>query len=177
MIYTVVVLVIVALLIALTIAGEKKKGLSKFFFYTNISLFILGVGLFVSALIIANNQINSLDIESEFYSWVKDSWDIYCDLSVAPFISLLVVNLMASILGIFVPKYQTPISLVLRKTVSIFSSVLFLLLPYYGYITLNDTIPLLTFMIIAGIGQSLVIRLASAVDMTNQIRNNRGKTL
>ncbi|MBE6616321.1 MAG: hypothetical protein E7627_00035 [Ruminococcaceae bacterium] len=175
MIYTLVVVFVAVLLLALTILQGKYKNQPKVFLYINLSLFIIGVALMAVSYIIGIDGINSIDNEPDLHSWAKDFLDLYYDISFVPFALLLIINLIASILGIYVTKYQTPISKILRYTVSIFSSILLLLIPFYGYFTLNDSIPLLLYMALSGIGQALTMRIANVVELTNQIRRNRGK--
>lgn len=174
MIYTFVVVFVAVLLLALTIAQGKYKNQPNVFLYINLALFAVGASLMIVSYIIGINGINSIDNEPDLQSWAMEFLCLYYSLSLVPYILLLIINLIASLLGIYVPKYQAPISKVLRNTVSFFSSILLLLIPFYGYFTLNDSIPLILYMTLSGIGQALTMRIANVVELTNQIRRNRG---
>lgn len=174
MTYTIVVLFIIALLSTLSILGEKKKRNGKLFLIINASLFAVGAVMLTSSYFAGVHSINALDSGSDLYSWSKEFFDLYFDMSMWPFAFLLVITVIAAILGIFSPKYQTPVSRVLRHTVSLFSSLLLLLIPFYGYFTQNESVPLLLFMALSGIGQALMIRASNAIDLISQIRVNRG---
>lgn len=173
MIYSILVIIIIASLVTLSILSYKQKHPTALL-WINTSLFLTGVTLFVLSYTIGTSQINALVEDTALQSWAKDYFDLYYDLSVIPFIVLFVINTIAVVLRVFDSRHRKALSQILSRAVSILSSLLLLLIPYYGYFTQNDEIPLILFIMLSGIGQALVIRAADAIGLIYPVYIIRG---
>ena len=172
MMYTIIIFLITAALITLTIFSEKKAKYCRAFMYVNLALAVLGVALIIAAHVVATNQINQFYSESGFYSWASDFYELYYLISFPAFILLFITNVLAAIVSPTGGKNGKNVSKILRLIVSITSSVLLLLLPYYGLFTQNNSLKLYIYIMISGVGQALIIRLSDMLRLMIQIQKS-----
>lgn len=171
MIYTTVIILTIISLAILSIFAEKKQEKRRTFCIINFTLFALGVVFLICSYCIGQSKINSYSADIEYFSWANDFFNLYYDLSMLPFVILFAINLAASVISIFDPRQARPVPRILRKVVSLASSLLMLILPYYGLFTQNENIPLYIYIMISGIGQALIMRCSDAVTLIHSNNN------
>ena len=172
MMYTVIIFLITATLITLTVLSEKKAAYQRVFMYINLALAVLGVAMIITAHVVATNQINLYYSDAGFYSWASDFYELYYLITFPAFILLFVTNTIAALVSPSEGKTGKNISKLLRIIVSIASSVLLLIIPYYGLFTQNNNLKLYIYIMISGVGQALIIRLADMLRLMMQIRKS-----
>ena len=172
MIYTIIIVLITALLITLSVLAEKKQNLTRSILYINLILSIFGVTLIICAHLIANSKLNLYLYDEAFHSWASDFYELYYLISFPAFILLFVTNTLAALVRPTEGKKGKYISKLLRIIVSIASSVLLLIIPYYGLFTQNNNLKLYIYIMISGVGQALIIRLADMLRLMMQIRKS-----
>ncbi|MBE6626849.1 MAG: hypothetical protein E7628_06700 [Ruminococcaceae bacterium] len=172
MIYTIIILLITAVLISLSVLTEKKPDLTRTMMFLNLSLSVIGAALIVLAHILATTKMNHFASNAGFHSWVSDYYQLYYLISLPAFILLFISNTVAALVNPIEKRKMKRISQILRLTVSIASSVLLLLLPYYGLITQNNQLQIYVYIMMSGIGQALIIRLSDMLGLIAKIRNS-----
>ncbi len=172
MIYTIIIILISAILTALSIFAIKKPSHAKALIFVNLSLFVLGAALMVGSHLIATSKIDLFSSDALFHSWAIDFYNLYYMIAMPAFILLLVINVIAAVLGLFDSKQRTGFPKTLRIVASISSSVFLMLIPFYGFITQNEYIEFYTYIMASGIGQALVIRVSDMIGLIKTKHNS-----
>ena len=169
--YTLIITLITAALIALTVFAEKKPNCARMLMYINLILALLGAVMTVASHALATTEIDRFLTDVEFHSWISDFYDLYYLIALPAFILLFLTNTVAALVGLY-DKKQKRIAKLLRPAVSVASSVLLMILPYYGLITENSRIRIYVYIMLSGIGQALIIRLADMLGLLGKIRKS-----
>ncbi|MBP3378722.1 MAG: hypothetical protein J6L96_08235 [Clostridia bacterium] len=177
MIYTLIILIITAALITLSVLAVKQSKLSKILVFVNLSLAVAGACTMLVSHLIATNKIDYFISDTGFYSWAIDFYNLYYMIAMPAFILLLIINVLASLIGLYDGKQRTGLPKTLRTIVSISSSVFLMLIPFYGLITKNSNVEFYTYIMASGIGQALIIRIADMIGLIKTKPNSHDAPL
>ncbi len=171
MIFIIISLIIIAAYIYLTAATSKKSAKLKTYRLINASLGILGALIVIGSYLIGYLSINNSKNDPEWACWAGDMFNIYFDLTIKVLLILLAAVIVSSLLSLTNKKSQGGFFRKIRLITPIAISAILLVITYfYAPATDNAVLPLHVFIYFAGIGESLVMRFAYAVEYTLDIR-------
>lgn len=156
--------------IFLTVLGELKKNLQKPLAIVNAILAAAGAVILAVVYFAADSSIGGS--ETELAEWAGNMLSVYYQITIPVFLVLLGVTLLSSSAAIPDRNQHVGFPPKIRVMASCASSVILLIIaPFYGFMTVNDSIPLHTFICWFGVGQALVMRLSFVPEYFGRIRS------
>lgn len=167
----------------LTVYGETKRGRqsSQMLFFANVALSAVGLFLLAGTFFVARTTVLGGNFDAEFSEWAWDMLTVYYQLSLVPFAVFLGITAIALVLAMAegnrrptrygdAPSFK--FSLCLAAAV-VFSVVMLLLAPMYAFMTVNESIALENYVLLTGIGESLLLRAPLLIEYGIRMRRER----
>lgn len=145
----------------LTVFGETGRGRNhtSALFFSNLALTSVGALLLVCTFIIAKGAITSGGFDAEFSGWAWDMFSFFYILSLILTAVFLGIAVLACLVAVFDRKQRAGFPLKVRLSVLVvFSLIPMLLAPMYSFMTVNESVALDSYVLLTGIGESLLLR-------------------
>lgn len=163
---------IAAVLILLTILGERKNARPKRYLIWNLTLTGIGVLLLIAARLAFRLIVTAERTSEAFCEWARDMVRVYYAVSDPILILLFCITVISAVMAIAEPKQRRPLPTGLRLYTSLVSSIVFLLVsPLYAHLTTNTAVPLPEMILFAGCGQALLLRAVYVVEFYIRMRD------
>ncbi len=164
MMYTVFAVALSAALIVLTVTPLRKPEKRKRIALLDGILATLGGILLIAVGILARLSLSDESLDAEWVVWAWGRLVVYYKLSLLAVGGILGFLLLSLFVGRLDPKHETPTRPLMRISVSLASSILFLLVtPFYAYMLQNTALPMVEYVLFSGIGEALLFRLIPAL--------------
>ncbi len=171
MMYFFILLIVASVLIYLTTIGELRSEKAQKLRILNLTIGIIGLVILIASLVCGVISINISGLGEEWISWAKDMYLFYFGISL-PFLFVFISAISAaSAAAFFDKKVQGGYPHKVRIITSVASSAVLLIIAlFYSDMIKNKNLSLDIFVLAAGLGEALAMRLTFALEYTLQIR-------